>query len=213
MSAPTPPAVNHSARTAWRPRRRALLIATVAFALGLLLFLGLWMRDRSSGFYRAQAPRQGGAGRQFDPLPAPLPANEGGNASGMETPGADTDAMPRIVATPPPSPPPTAAPRAPPSPDPAVVPAATAPIPIQSPAPRYPPDALRRGETGTVLLRIRVGADGVPVAVDLMRSSRSRTLDRAAADSVRAWRFRPAQRDGRAVEGTVLIPIAFTTDR
>lgn len=214
MSQPTPPADSHPARAAGRPRRRALLIGAIAFAAGLLLFLGLWMRDRGTGFDRLQAPRPGDASQRFDPLPAPLPATAGDTASGMGMPPPeDAGAMPRIVAAPRPLPPAPAAPRAPTAPDPAALAADTTPVPIQSPAPRYPPGALRRGEAGTVLLRIRVGADGVPIAVDLVRSSRSRALDRAATDTVRGWRFRPAQRDGRPVEGMLLIPIAFAADR
>jgi protein TonB len=59
------------------------------------------------------------------------------------------------------------------------------------------------------VLRVHVGADGVPYAVDVVDSSRSRLLDRAAADAVKRWRFRPAQRDGQAVSGQVQVPISF----
>jgi protein TonB len=90
---------------------------------------------------------------------------------------------------------------------------AATPVPIDSPAPRYPPAALRRGESGTVVLRVHVGADGVPHAVDVVDSSRSRLLDRAAAEAVKRWRFRPAQRDGQAVSGQVQVPIAFDAKR
>jgi protein TonB len=86
-------------------------------------------------------------------------------------------------------------------------------VPISSPAPDYPREALRNGESGTVLLRVRVGADGVPAQVDVVQSSRSRVLDRAASETVARWRFRPAQRDGRAVAGDVQVPIAFNPAR
>jgi protein TonB len=72
---------------------------------------------------------------------------------------------------------------------------------------------LRRGESGTVLLRVHVGADGIPMAIDLVQSSRSRALDHAATDAVRRWRFRPAQRNGRPVDGVVQVPISFAADR
>ena len=89
----------------------------------------------------------------------------------------------------------------------------TAPQPIQSPAPSYPAQALRNGESGTVLLRVHVGADGIPYDVDLVQSSRSRALDRAASDAVRGWRFRPATRGGQPVPGEVQVPISFNADR
>jgi protein TonB len=80
---------------------------------------------------------------------------------------------------------------------------------LSSPAPRYPRDAQRRGETGTVLLRVHVGPDGRPYSVDLVQGSGSRVLDRAASDAVRRWRFRPAVRGGQAVAGEVQVPVTF----
>jgi protein TonB len=188
-----------------------LLIAGIAFAVGLLLFLLLWMRDRSDGFYRAQAPVPNVEGQQFEPLPAPLPAGEAGNASGMGVPGEDDDQSARIIEAPRPAPPPPIAPAAPPPPV-AMAPG-NDPVPIQSPAPRYPPDALRNGESGTVLLRVHVSAEGLPVAIDLVQSSRSRSLDRAATEAVKRWRFQPAQRNGEPVSGVVQVPISFAADR
>ncbi|MDN5781769.1 MAG: energy transducer TonB, partial [Luteimonas sp.] len=85
----------------------------------------------------------------------------------------------------------------------------TPPVPVSSPPPTYPRAALRRRESGTVLLRVHVGPDGMPQAVDLVRGSGSRYLDRAASDAVRKWRFRPAMRAGQPVSGQVQVPISF----
>jgi protein TonB len=194
----------------WRPSRRALIAIGVAFAVGLALFLLLWWRDRGNDFYRPEAAPQSGSDQQFEPLPAPLPASESGgdNHLGQPTPEGSSPTIERAPMPPAPA-------SRPPAPAPAPVaeaPTAT-PVPISSPAPSYPPDALRNGESGTVLLRVHVGPDGVPYSVDLVQSSRSRALDRAAADAVRRWRFRPAQRDGQPVAGVVQVPIAFTADR
>lgn len=79
--------------------------------------------------------------------------------------------------------------------------------------PRYPPDAKRRGEQGVVLLRVRVGSNGLPQQVDIARSSGSFRLDRAAREAVLRWRFRPVQIDGRAIPAEGLVPIAFHLDR
>lgn len=199
---------------AWRPSRRALLIVGIAFALGLFAFLALWTSQRDDGFYRSQAPVPGVAGQQFEPLPTPLPAGDAANASGMGMPAEEGDTAPRIVEQPQQVAPPLLPPAAPVPAAPSVAMApGTIPVPIDSPAPDYPPEALRRGESGTVLLRIHVGPDGVPAAIDLVRSSRSRALDRAAIDAVQRWRFRPAQRDGQPVDGAVQIPISFAADR
>lgn len=78
------------------------------------------------------------------------------------------------------------------------------------PAPRYPRQALRAGDTGTVLLRVLVDETGRPQEVVVERSSGHRLLDQAARDQVLAkWRFHPAQRDGRTVAAYALVPIAF----
>src|SRR5690606_39528139 len=87
------------------------------------------------------------------------------------------------------------------------------PHPTQQPAPRYPRDAYRRGEQGTVLLRVHVNPRGEPGDIDLIDSSGSRSLDRAAIDAVRRWRFAPAMQGETPVEGTVQVPIEFALGR
>ncbi|KFN50263.1 energy transducer TonB [Arenimonas composti] len=78
------------------------------------------------------------------------------------------------------------------------------------PSPRYPRNALRRGEEGLVVLRVRVDEGGHPVEVTIEQSSGHRELDRAARDTVAdRWRFRPAMRDGRAVGAWGLVPVRF----
>jgi protein TonB len=200
---------------AWRPAVRTWLWVAAAFAIGLVLFMAYWWRDRGNDFYRAQALPDAAQGQQFEPLPAPLPASEAaGNASGLaepsdEAPSATPAPQPHIVPAP-------AAPRAPtPAGPTAPAPAAafTPPVPIRAPAPGYPPAAYRNGDSGTVLLRVHVDPLGMPYAIDLVQSSRSRELDRAASDAVKRWRFQPAQRNGQPVAGEVQVPITFNADR
>ena len=89
------------------------------------------------------------------------------------------------------------------------------PVPLngQAPPPRYPSEALRRGESGTVLVRVEVDTNGAPAGVALVQRSGSRELDRAAMEAVRNWRFMPAQRDGQAVAASLVIPIEFKADQ
>ena len=55
-----------------------------------------------------------------------------------------------------------------------------------------------------------VGVDGRPLQVDVRQGSGDRRLDAAAREQVlRHWRFRPAMREGRAVQAIGLVPIAF----
>lgn len=48
----------------------------------------------------------------------------------------------------------------------------------------YPEEAIRRGQEGEVLLRIRVGAGGIPKEIRVARSSGARALDEAASSGV-----------------------------
>jgi periplasmic protein TonB len=193
-----------------------------AFAAGVLLsllvLLLLWLdRRNDKEFYRADPGAPPASGQVFEPLPAPMSGDrEGRSASGL------TEATEEIAKAPPrpveprpapPSaqrPPPTVA-NAPPPPRPtqALAPGSV-PQPIERVAPKYPADALRSNQTGTVVVRVEVGADGEPTDVSVARSSRSRSLDRAAMQAVRRWKFRPAQQDGRAVAATVEVPVEFS---
>ena len=192
-------------RPSWRPSLTALLVIAGAFALGLLLFLVLWLQQRrDSDFYRApvaptsQAP-------VFAPLPEPAPAGASDGASGLPEPDEDALAeRPRVIERPAPAVVPAR-----PVPAPSHPIAETTPVPISSPAPRYPTMALRRRETGTVRIRVDVSAEGAPVATTVVESSQSRDLDRAALEAVRRWRFQPAEANGRPVAGSVIVPISF----
>jgi protein TonB len=218
MSAPSPetdPSLQPSrqgagSRPAWWPSPKALLVAGIAFAVGLLLFGLLWLDQRDNNdFYRTDGTPLSTEGQQFEPLPAPLPAGEtGDNASGMgDVEQAPSDESRSAEA--PPAPVAPVEPVAPPPAPPAAIADSAVPQPLSSPAPRYPREAQRRGETGTVLLRVHVGPDGKPYSVDLVQGSGSRALDRAASDAVRRWRFRPAVRGGQAVAGEVQVPVTF----
>jgi protein TonB len=83
---------------------------------------------------------------------------------------------------------------------------------LHNPRPAYPPLSRRLGEEGRVLLRVRVGADGHPLAVDVDRSSSFERLDEAARRAVGNWRFVPARRGDEPVEGSVRVPVVFRLD-
>jgi len=60
-----------------------------------------------------------------------------------------------------------------------------------------------------VTLRVLVLRDGSPGSVTLEKTSGSVALDTAAINTVREWRFVPAQQNGQPVEAPVLVPIVF----
>lgn len=201
--------------------RRVLLLVAAAFGLGLLLFGLLWLDKRNDNdFFRADAPPPSQAGQEFEPLPTPLPGGRGTGAgseddargivrdgNGGTLPestvpeGGVIEEAPLPPEQPPPPPPPIASG------------GATSAQPIHSPRPRFPPRALQRGESGSILLQVQVDAQGNPAEVDVVQSSRSRDLDREAVRAVRQWRFRPATRDGAPISSKVLIPIDFSPGR
>jgi len=80
---------------------------------------------------------------------------------------------------------------------------------LRNPPPRYPPAARRNGSEGTVLLKVLVSAEGVPLRVELDQSSGSLPLDSAALDAVKGWRFVPAKRGAKNIEDWVRVPIVF----
>ncbi len=95
---------------------------------------------------------------------------------------------------------------------PAYVPPSSQAAYLNNPKPVYPHAARRRGMQGTVLLSVRVGAEGRALGVALKESSGFALLDRAAQEAVAAWRFVPASRAGRPVEASVEVPIRFALE-
>lgn len=75
---------------------------------------------------------------------------------------------------------------------------------------KYPVQALRQHEQGRLQLRVLIDADGKVQKVAIERSSGSPRLDQAALQSVRQWRFVPAQRDGQGIASWVIVPIEFS---
>jgi protein TonB len=80
-------------------------------------------------------------------------------------------------------------------------------------APVYPALARERGVEGRVVVRLLVGADGVPAEVRVAQSSGFESLDAAALVAVRQWRFEPARRGGVAVAEERLAPVVFRLRR
>lgn len=85
------------------------------------------------------------------------------------------------------APPPTQAPQQ----STTAVPAANSLRLVYAPPPRYPPDALRDGISGEVLLELTVGADGAVSEAKVVRSSPPRVFDREALAAVKRWKFTP----------------------
>lgn len=83
---------------------------------------------------------------------------------------------------------------------------------LSNPKPVYPPLARRLGEQGKVLLRVSVGAQGLPESIDVKTSSNSPRLDEAALEAVRRWRFVPARQGDTPISSWVTVPVVFSLE-
>ena len=220
---PASPSQDHD--YVFRMPRSALRIAAIAFGIGLLLFVIVWWLGRDQAFYKVEPTAPGKPLSELEALPEPLAGGDG--ASDMPAAGSagTPQDRPQVVEAPAPATPlpapidegaaPTFADGATPTSAAVTLAPGEQPVPIagQNPAPDYPTSALRRGEGGTVLVRVEVDASGMPAGVALVPRSGSRDLDRAAMEAVRKWRFQAAQREGQAVASSLVIPIDFKVDR
>jgi protein TonB len=207
----------------FRLPRSALRIAGIAFGIGLVLFLIVWWAGRDQAFYKVEPTTPGKPLSELEALPEPLAGGDSASDMPSAGTGAEPAERPQLVETTPPPPLPAPIDETIPSgpaeagasatPGVALAPG-DQPVPLsgQTPPPRYPSDALRKGESGTVLVRVEVDVNGAPAGVALVQRSGSRDLDRAAMEAVRKWRFMPAQRDGQAIAASLVIPIDFKAD-
>ncbi len=87
-----------------------------------------------------------------------------------------------------------------------------APRPISQRAPTYPPELRRAGISGTVVLMFIVRDDGTTSNITVERSDNP-AFEEPAVRAVRKWRFEPGEKDGKAVNTRVRIPIPFKFNR
>jgi protein TonB len=84
---------------------------------------------------------------------------------------------------------------------------------LDPPAPVYPRASRRLGESGLVVVRVFVDADGLPRQLQIAQSSGFVRLDEAALDGVRRARFKPPTENGRPTAGWARIPIPFELEK
>ncbi len=194
--------------------------ASVAVVLGIhvLVFIAL-----GYAAVRQELPPQvrALAVRLIEPAPPAPPRIEAPKPLPPKAPPRKAQTPPPVMAaTPSTSSPPTFA--VPPQPEPAPAPLVQAPAPVpvtaarfdadylQNPRPAYPPMSRRLSEEGKVVLRVRVSAQGTPLAVEVRQSSGFTRLDEAAKAAVERWRFVPARQGDQPIESSVLVPLNFT---
>jgi protein TonB len=84
----------------------------------------------------------------------------------------------------------------------------SAPILVAKVEPEYSEEARKAKYSGTVLLSIIVGVDGVPRNIHVVRPL-GLGLDEKAVAAVQKWRFRPGSKGGRPVATAALVEVNF----
>jgi protein TonB len=88
----------------------------------------------------------------------------------------------------------------------------TVPVNLVRVDPAYPQPAVAAKLEGTVILECIIGRDGSVREPRVVRSAHP-ILDRAAVDSVRRWRFRPATLNGEPVDVYFHLTVRFALSR
>jgi protein TonB len=83
------------------------------------------------------------------------------------------------------------------------------PSEVHSPFPAYPPELLARRIQATVVLRLKIAADGTVAEATVHKTSGYEAMDQAALAGVKSWKFKPAQKNGKQVETAVRKPFTF----
>lgn len=79
-------------------------------------------------------------------------------------------------------------------------------------SPVYLDEAKAAGEQGIVVLKVLVDELGFPVGIQIVKSTAGEALARETVRAVSEWQFKPAQRNGIAVKGALMVPVYFFLD-
>ncbi|MHB1588474.1 MAG: TonB family protein [Metallibacterium scheffleri] len=78
--------------------------------------------------------------------------------------------------------------------------------------PRYPIDAVKKHEQGTVVLAVLVGTEGMPLSIKQAHKpgpQPAQSLVNASLQAAAKWRFNPATRNGKPVAAWIEVPVTI----
>lgn len=130
------------------------------------------------------------------PVLSPVPTPPDGTDTSADSAPKPTDTTPTKVAAKPSAPAP-------------LVKAVYSSPSLNNPPTHYPRIAQVRQWEGTVILEIRVLANGSAGNVKIARSSGHEVLDDSAVEQVKTWRFIPAHQGDKTVDDWVRVPVTF----
>jgi protein TonB len=82
-------------------------------------------------------------------------------------------------------------------------------VPLATPAPDYPRDAMMSGTQGYVVVEFTINLEGGTQDISVVDASPQRTFDQAARRAVSRWKFQPLIENGQPVEKRVQRRIDF----
>lgn len=82
-------------------------------------------------------------------------------------------------------------------------------VPLATPAPEYPRDAMMAGTQGYVVVEFTINLEGGTQDIAVVDASPQRTFDQAARRAVSRWKFQPLLENGQPVEKRVQRRIDF----
>jgi len=121
--------------------------------------------------------------------------------------GAPT--LPVDLAPMPPLPLPPIPPSIPATPEPIILPATVDAAAMARFQPDYPSELVRAELEGTATVRVLIGTDGRVKAVDLVNATHPGFFDATRRQALRYWKFRPATKDGIAIESWRTMTVRF----
>jgi len=84
-----------------------------------------------------------------------------------------------------------------------------APVPIQTPPPKYPESLRKEGTSGLVLVTIVIDEQGSVIASEIKKTS-NEAFSAPALEAIANWKFKPAKLGAKAVKVRVSVPIRFS---
>lgn len=96
-----------------------------------------------------------------------------------------------------------------PTPEPIIIEAKLNPRFARQFQPRYPSGLLRLDIEGNVSVRVLVGTNGHVKDIQLVSSPHPKFWETTRKHALRKWRFKPATKDGKPVEGWISLKVRF----
>ncbi|MCF7751174.1 TonB family protein [Bacillus subtilis subsp. subtilis] len=78
--------------------------------------------------------------------------------------------------------------------------------------PSFPREAFEQGQSGKVVLRVDVDAQGAVTDVRVLSASNPGVFEESAIAAARTWTYEPALKDGKPVATAVRIPVTYAFD-